>query len=137
MNLYLDTEFNGHGGELISMALAADDGQHWYQVMPEPRIWNEWCYENVFPHLGQPPVDPDFFRASLRAYLEARPGCRIYADWPGDFGHLIALMCGPKYETSWSIPCEMVLLRGTEPEPEIPHNALSDSVALMRWHQSQ
>lgn len=28
--LYLDTEFNGHGGELISLALAAEDGRHWY-----------------------------------------------------------------------------------------------------------
>lgn len=22
-----------------------------------------------------------------------------------------------------------------EPKPEIPHNALSDAIALMRWHQ--
>lgn len=137
MNLYLDTEFNGHGGELISLGLAAIDGQHWYNVMPEPRVWNEWVFENVFPHLDKMPVDPEFFRASLREYLSCREGCTIYADWPDDFAHLMRLMSGPKYETSWMIGCNLVLLRESEPKPVTPHNALSDAVALMKWHEER
>lgn len=137
MDLYLDAEFNGHGGELISLALAAPDGRHWYNVLPEPRVWNEWCFEHVFPHLNKPSVDRHFFRASLREYLMQREGATIYADWPDDFAHLMRLMSGPDYDSSWMVGCNMVLLRESEPYPETPHNALSDAVALMDWHQSR
>lgn len=134
MNLYLDTEFNGHGGELISLAIAAEDGRHWYNVMPEPRVWNEWVFEHVFPHLDKPPVEADFFRASLHEYLRQREGATIYADWPDDFAHLMRLMSGPAYEKSWMVGCRLVLLTESDPKPEKPHNALSDAIALMEWH---
>lgn len=137
--LYLDTEFNGHGGELISLALAAEDGRHWYGVMPEPRTWNAWCFEHVFPHLYAMHAtvggDANLFRASLAEYLMARRGCTIIADWPDDFAHLMRLMSGPAYEKSWMVPCTMVLLNESEPQPDFPHNALSDAIALMHWHQ--
>jgi hypothetical protein len=132
--IYLDTEFNGHGGELISMALAAADGSHWYQVMPEPRTWNAWCFENVFPKIDKTPVEPEFFRASLKAWLTHRRGATIYADWPDDFVHLMRAMSGPSYEDSWLVECKMVLLRDSDPQPAMPHNALSDAMALMDWH---
>lgn len=32
LNLYLDTEFDGHGGPLISLAIAGDDGKTWYGI---------------------------------------------------------------------------------------------------------
>lgn len=32
MRIYLDTEFNGHGGELISIALVDENGQDFYGV---------------------------------------------------------------------------------------------------------
>ena len=138
--LYLDTEFNGHGGELISLALASEDGKHWYGVMPEPRIWNEWCYEHVFPKLHALPTpatvsgDARLFRSSLAEYLLARKNCTIYADWPADFAHLMQVMCGPSFGSSWVVPCNMVLLEKTDPDPLVPHNALSDAIALMHWH---
>lgn len=137
LKLYLDTEFNGHGGELISMALAAETGPHWYRVAPEPHTWNGWVFEHVFPHLGQPPCTLPDMRASLSAYLHAREGCTIYADWPDDFVHLMKLMSGPSYTDSWMVGCSMVLLRESDPRPEVPHNALSDAIALMRWHQGR
>ena len=33
--LYFDTEFNGHGGELVSLALASSSGsgKHFYEVL--------------------------------------------------------------------------------------------------------
>jgi hypothetical protein len=135
--LYLDVEFNGHGGELISMALAAPDGHHWYEVMPEPRVWNEWVFDNVFPHISKPSVEPEYFRASLQAFLSARPNSTIVADWPDDFVHLMRAMSGPSYEKSWIVPCTLLLLKESEPKPEVPHNALSDAIALMEWHRSQ
>jgi hypothetical protein len=150
MNLYLDTEFDGHGGKLISLALAADDGTRWYAI--HPSVWalqtfDPWVAEHVMPDavLKALPRTASFFgeteaefRASLRAYLEPRPGATIWADWPDDFGWLMSLMSGPSYADSFMIRCTMQLIETPpgEPKPEIPHNALSDAIALMRWHQS-
>ncbi len=33
MNIWIDCEFNEFGGDLISMALVADDGQEFYEVL--------------------------------------------------------------------------------------------------------
>lgn len=41
MRLYLDTEFNGFGGSLISAALVSTGGHEWYEVLPcsHPNAW--------------------------------------------------------------------------------------------------
>lgn len=144
MRLYLDTEFNGHGGELISLALAAEDGKHWYGVWPQFDIlYTPWVYDNVAMRLRdmKPTTDGletnEGIRASLHEYLHSRRGAIIYADWPADFEYLMRIMAGSTYEKSWIVPCTMVLLNESEPQPEIPHNALSDAIALMLWHTAQ
>ena len=113
MNLYLDTEFDGHGGDLISLALAAEDGVHWYGVF-ETFVLDEWEQENVEPKLYamQPTLQGgrDVVRFSLKEYLTARSGCTIYADWPADFEHLMHLMCGETYSESFMVPCTMQLI---------------------------
>lgn len=147
MNLYLDVEFNGHGGDLISLALAAEDGRHWYGYWGQPAPLDPWVEEHVMPliTIGHVPMnlrptslkaipDRQVFRASLHEYLLARSGATIIADWPDDFVHLMRLMSGPSYVLSWLVPCTMVLLKDSEPKPENPHNALSDAIALMEWH---
>lgn len=141
MNLYLDTEFDGHGGALISLALAGDDGSHWYGVFQDWHCSDEWVREHVSPLLYamKPTIegDPDVLRFSLKEYLKAREGCTIWADWPADFGYLTQIMVGPSYAESFMIPCAMqlVVTPDGEPKPEIQHNALSDAIALMKWHQ--
>ena len=145
MNLYLDTEFNGHGGDLISLALAAPDGKHWYGLVPGNHdlglSTHPWVAKHVIPQLWACPMtfDPcgaDFalFRASLHEYLRFRSGAVIYADWPDDFAHLMRVMSGPSYEQSWIVDIGMQLLAESEPRAEHPHNALSDAIALMEWH---
>jgi hypothetical protein len=144
-NLYADTEFNGHQGELISLALVGDDGSQWYGIalgLTPPPSLDPWVADNVIPKLRAVRRPWDFgsmeeFRASLKEYLLARSGCTIWADWPADFAHLMRLMSGPAYAESFMIPCTMVLLKESDPKPEIPHNALSDAIALMEWHKAQ
>lgn len=142
MNLYLDTEFDGHGGELISLALAADDGTHWYGIF-SPYCADEWVSEHVHPKLFamKPTIEGDnaVLRFSLKEYLLARSGCTIWADWPADFEHLMHLMCGDYYSESFAPPCTMQLIVTPDGElkPEHPHNALSDAIALMLWHKTQ
>lgn len=146
-DLYLDTEFNGHGGELISLALASTSGRHWYAVTAPyiPRAGQDpWVADNVMPLLYkmQPTVDAasssdDVIRFWLKEYLVSFPQpLAIYADWPADFEHLMNLMCGPTFGRSFVVPCTMHLIKGADQTPEIPHNALSDAIALMEWHQS-
>ena len=134
MKLYLDTEFNGHGGELVSLALAAEKGDHFYQELFIPnRIWHPWVHENVVPYLDSiNSLSYEEFRKSLREYLRDRSReLIIYADWPADFEHLIQLMVGPTFDTSWMFPCTMKLVR-VNTFPEKPHHALSDAIALMQ-----
>ena len=141
MNLYLDTEFDGHGGSLISLALAGDDGKNWYGIF-NAYCGNEWVAEHVAPKLYamKPTIqgDHDVLRFSLNEYISARLGCTIWADWPADFEHLMHLMCGPDYSSSFMIPCTLKLINTPdgEPKPEHPHNALSDAIALRDWHQA-
>lgn len=141
MNLYLDTEFDGHGGPLIALAIAGDDGKTWYGIF-NAHCGTDWVAENVAPKLyaEQPTIsgDESTLRLSLAEFLRSRSGCTLWADWPADFEHLMHLMCGNSYADSFMVPCRMQLIETPpgEPKPEHPHNALSDALALMRWHQS-
>lgn len=135
MTLYLDTEFNGHGGELISLALVSDKHQgHFYGVLPLPKRLHPWVAEHVVPLLDMVPEPAEQFRMRLRHFLEKHSEEEIVADWPDDFALLMRVMSGPDYERSFMIPCGMRLIVSGEVEPERPHNALSDAYALMHWH---
>lgn len=140
MNLYLDTEFDGHGGKLLSMALVGDDESRWYAVFDD-RPEHPWVKEHVKPHLFAltPTIDGDMetLRLSLSMYLMHRPNSTIWADWPADFEYLMQLMRGSSFEESFVTPCTMRLINTPdgEPKPKTPHNALSDALALCDWHQ--
>ena len=141
MNLYLDTEFDGHGGTLVSLAIAADDGSHWYGIF-DAYCGDPWVAENVAPKLYamKPTISGDHsvLRFSLKEYLKAREGCTLWADWPADFEHLMHVMCGGHYGESFMIPCTMKLIvtPDGEPKPAAPYNALSDAIALRDWHKA-
>jgi hypothetical protein len=104
--------------------------------------------EHVIPLLNRmaPTILPDgvsytsrgwikVLRQSLRAYLRPREGAIIYGDWPADFQHLMAIMSGSALHEPWLIDIGMRLLPKSDPKPLIPHNALSDAIALMEWHK--
>jgi hypothetical protein len=135
MTLYLDTEFNGHGGELISLAIVSDKHtNHFYGVLPLPKLIHPWVAEHVIPMLDQQPEPADEFRMRLKLFLEKHSGEEIIADWPDDFALLLRVMSGPDYERSWMVPCDMRLIVSGDVRPAMPHNALSDALALMYWH---
>ena len=79
--LWLDTEFNGFGGEFISAALVAEDGSYWYQAVacknPVP-----WVAQHVIPMVGIQPVTLKALQASLRIFLSKFKHVTIVADWP-------------------------------------------------------
>ena len=134
MTLYLDTEFNGHGGELISLALVSDKSGEFYSVLPAPEKWDDWCLKHVVPFLEQASEPENEFRMRLRHFLEKHSGEEIIADWPDDFVHLMQALSGPSYDQSYMLPVSMRLVVSGDVQPEVPHNALSDAKALMYWH---
>lgn len=139
MRIYLDTEFNGFGGELISMAMVTEDGEEWYEVLPLKGAPEAWVAEHVLPKLDKHPVEPWEFRDSFHRFIGRYNNCEVIADWPADFEHFCSLLTGIGAQAGYAIPiqCTMTLLRGSpDIQPEIPHNALSDARALRDWHLS-
>jgi hypothetical protein len=136
--LYLDCEFNGFGGELISMALVSNEGRrHWYQVKKIPTQVNPWVADNVIPILGKSPIGNDMFKKSLHEFLMDEQPDEIIADWPSDLMHFFNELHGNNYEETLNISLAAKLLPQAETSPREPHNALSDAFALAHWYETQ
>lgn len=128
--IYVDTEFNGFGGELMSMALVTDDGREWYEVLPLPAKLDPWVADNVVPVLGKASVDPSDFRRSLHAFLRQIDNPVVVADWYTDIVHFFACMSGRTHFDSLAYPCEARLIDLDGYASAIPHNALEDARAI-------
>ena len=134
MNLYIDTEFNEYHGQLISMALVAEDRREWYGIrFCDDPGW--WVREHVMPHLnGTPRRDCDL-RKELAEFLFLFDSIHIISDWPGDIAHFCNFLewapgerIGPDtmtFEVRRDLP-------STAETSVIPHNALEDARALVR-----
>lgn len=144
MRLFLDTEFNGFGGDLISLALVAEDGREWYGVLPLPPGIMPWVKANVLPHLILDGDEASLFtslgefQSSLACFLIQFDGAEVIADWPSDFEHLCHMMTYAGMQAGWRIPieCTMRLVRVPNVNPEVPHNALSDARALAKAYMA-
>ena len=55
MRYFLDTEFNGFGGALLSLALVPEDGQEFYVTLECDDPVFPWVERNVMPYLDQVP----------------------------------------------------------------------------------
>ena len=129
MKLFLDCEFNGFQGQLISMALVAEDGNSWYEVLPcEYPV--EWVAKNVMPILGKKPLENAYeLSLSLERFLMKFRDVHIIADWPEDIQHFCAaLIVGPGSRIN-TPPLTMEVIR-VDTESKIPHNALADAQAI-------
>jgi hypothetical protein len=134
MKLFLDTEFNGFGGELLSMALVDEDGSFFYGRVPNIRPIHPWVEEHVMPKMGIEPVDRMTFRADLHRFLRKYQNPEIIADWHADFVHFFDAFHGADYSQSLDLSCTARLLSGpSDIRPENPHNALSDAIALRAY----
>lgn len=133
MTLYLDTEFNGFGGQLISIALVSDESaEEFYGVLPLPSKVHPWVAEHVVPYLVAD-AEPHYkLRHRLFNYLKRHEGQVIIADWPEDLAHLLGLMCEPG-GMQFDIDLHMSRIESGKLTPDMPHNALSDARALRDW----
>jgi hypothetical protein len=136
VNYYLDTEFNGFNGELISLALVADDGRPLYLVAgceePQP-----WVLEHVMPILDAPEMwrlPLNQFGRAIATYLRGDKDATIVADWPDDIAYFCkAIITGPGQMTDIpGLKFEMYRVDAypTSLTGAVQHNALWDARAL-------
>lgn len=133
--LFLDCEFNGFGGQLISMALVGDysiPALEFYQVLPLPEFLDVWVGKNVVPVLERLPVNGATFRALLLEFLHSVPApLEVVVDWPSDALYLCAVLLGNRHEESVNLQMTIRVLNLAGDLPsKIPHNALEDARAI-------
>lgn len=130
MDIFVDCEFNGFGGELISMAMVTGDGDMWYGVKSYPKVWDKWVYENVYPVLHADPIGADAFRSSALAFLSKYNKPRICVDWYTDLVHFYGLFAGDSHTESVGYACTSEIRLIDKYDSAIPHNALADAKAI-------
>ena len=141
MRYFLDTEYNGWGGALLSLALVPDDGEELYVTLDWTDKLEPWVERHVVPYLDTVPdalVSPRLSRAdaarSIAHYFAGDSDPLIVADWPEDIALFNALLLtGPG--TMVEVPpltFQFVALSGfsTAANSKVPHNALHDARAL-------
>ncbi len=138
MKLFLDCEFNGFGGELISMALVDEQGQYFYEVLDcaEPVAWVK---ANILPILGQDAVTPKQFKDTLFQFLNRYPEIHIIADWPEDLALFSRALITAPGRCMTTPPLSMQLWMQTPMiriHSTIPHYALADAQALAATYQA-
>lgn len=147
MRYFLDTEFNGFGGELISLALVPEyDDQDFYVSLPLPAKIHPWVEQNVIPYLRSVPsgVDHQLNRKEAAQHIEAflahdrEPV--IIADWPDDLGYFCHLLVtGPGEIIDMNgLRLELINAAGfsSAANSKMPHNALHDARALKDFYMS-
>jgi hypothetical protein len=131
-NIYIDCEFNGFGGELISMALVAEDGEQFYEVIELLDYITPWVAENVMPILNKDSVSFSVFQTKLQQFLHRYPSVHIIADWPDDIKYFCqALISGPGTRIN-TPPLTMEILK-IDAVSKLPHNALEDAIAIAEY----
>lgn len=142
MRYYLDAEFNGFGGALISIGLAPDDAEHppFYGATlyrdPTP-----WVAAHVLPVLDTEPVSYEALQSAFADYLAPDPHPVLVADWPEDIVHAARLLATDDgrrliiQAVSFEL-AEVVSFSSAELS-HVPHNAYQDAVALRTFCQAR
>lgn len=141
MRYFLDTEYNGWGGALISLALVPDNGEELYLTLRLDDPVEPWVERNVLPFLDAVPTEFQSMRlsradavAALSYYLAHDTDPLIVADWPEDIAQFAMLLVTGNGTMAAVPPLRFELLSlvgfSTAANSVVPHNALHDARAL-------
>ena len=147
MRYFLDTEYNGIGGALLSLALVPDEGDELYLTFKTEEPIVEWVDRHVVPYLDSVPeqlacprLARDEGAKALEHYLRHDDQAVIVADWPEDVAQFCNLMItGPgdmvdiRHLTFRLLPLSNF---STAENSRVPHNALHDARALREHYQT-
>lgn len=141
MRYFLDTEFNGFGGELISLAMVREDGASLYLIYGLTAPLDPFVRDHVQPKLMCVPAGVDIRQVSqadgaraIEAFLHGDADPEIFADWPDDvrlFCHALMIAAGRTAQ----IDRLGFKIRRVEPYPTdlagvVEHNSWWDAMAL-------
>jgi hypothetical protein len=141
LRYFLDTEYNGVGGALLSLALVPDDGDELYLTFQSEEPVVDWVERHVIPYLDTVPEQLSCPRLSrehaahaVERYLRHDKEPLIYADWPEDIAQFCNLMItgeGKMVELR-HLTFRLVPMSNfsTAANSKVPHNALHDARAL-------
>lgn len=142
MRYYLDCEYDGFGGPLLSLALVPEDGsEEYYAVLAHERPLSDWVERNVAPFFD---MVPEALRRSpqpqaevardLSAWLAGLAEVEIVADWPEDLSLFCRLLVTGNGEVVDMPALTLRWLRlpgfSTARNSAVPHNALHDARSL-------
>ena len=139
MRYFLDAEFNGFGGELISLALVPEDPAlpsfYGATECAEPTAW---VAEHVLPVLRTKLIPRRELADRFAEYLSDDAEPLLVADWPEDIAHAARLLIvgpgqmKPIRNIRFQLVDPVILGAGDEAGAvnHTPHNALSDAAAL-------
>ena len=135
MKFFIDTEFNGFGGKLMSMAIVPADANvpEFYCEIEMSDQLEPWVRENVVPHMFQPRVTYSEFQFALSRYLLniEHDDITIVADWPDDIRYFCeALITGPGERIIMPTNITLELDLSIKYDSLVPHNALWDARAI-------
>ncbi len=147
MRYFLDTEYNGIGGALLSLALVPDDGEELYLTFRTEEPIAEWVERHVLPYLDMVPEQlacPRLSRSdgaeALERYLRHDDAAVIVADWPEDVAQFCDLMITGQGDMIDVRDLTFRLLPlsnfSTAANSKVPHNALHDARALREHYRS-
>jgi len=135
LRYYLDAEFNGFGGALISIALVPEsEGATPFYGAVECAEPTPWVAAHVMPKLDIAPISYAELQWTFADYLAADPDPVLVADWPEDIVHAARLLVtddGRRLIIS-AVRFELaeVVNFSTAELSHVPHNAYHDAVAL-------
>ena len=147
MRYFLDTEYNGNCGALLSLALVPDDGEELYVTLATDEPIVEWVQRHVVPYLDTVPEQltcPRLSRSdaagAIERYLRHDDEAVIIADWPEDIAQFCNLMITGEGDM---IDVRDVTFRllplsnfSTAANSKVPHNALHDARSLRDHYRS-
>lgn len=134
MRLFIDCEFNGSEGGLISMALVSEDGlREFYEVVDCAEAIDPWVKEHVMPFLEKKAIPYLDFQDKLKKYLKQFPAVCVMADYPEDILRLCKAVIEGPGEWMMIQPLSFVIDDALSAKAStIPHQALADAHALRK-----
>ena len=135
MKFYIDCEFNGFGGKLMSMAIVPADpnfSEFYCEIEMNDQL-HPWVRENVVPHMFKPRVPYSQFQVQLSNFLWSLRynDVHIVADWPDDIRYFCeALITGPGERINMGANITFELDLNINYTSLVPHNALHDARAI-------
>jgi hypothetical protein len=139
---FLDCEYNGFGGGLISLALVPEDStEEFYVTLDCREPLHPWVERNVLPYLDHVPpglvsprLERDQAAAAVAAWLAGDRQPEIVADWPDDIAYFCRLLT---VAPGRMVPVPPIVFRlltlpgfSTAANSIVPHNALHDARSL-------